>query len=459
MQNFKNIVVGTAICLCVSFLVVFLSSRNFFISFFIVFSGFYLLFREYRKRQKAEEDLRELNSKLEEKVKQRTAELSQREAYLTESEEKFRQLTENIPDVFWIREIESGELIYMSPSSETISGRNAQFFQREPNAFLEGIHPEDRDRVPRWPPKSPFDQIYQGEYRVIRPDSSLRWITWKSFPVRNLEGVVYRRAGVARDITQEKEAEALRIELIKEKELNQLKLDFCAMASHEFRTPLNIILLSAQILERNLEDFDTKYQRNILRVLTATRSMTVLLQKILVFLRASEGQLEFFPVETDVLALCHQVVEEVSSSCTVLPHFNVEVIGRKHLVFLDEELVKQILRNLLTNAVKYSPPEKSVDVKIEYAQETIILTVRDRGIGIPKKDMPKLFEPFQRGSNVGRISGTGLGLATVKACVSRHGGSLSVKSEEGEYSAFTVILPIHGVASSSSFGPEGKSLP
>jgi PAS domain S-box-containing protein len=439
-----------------------LSCLGFLISFFIIFYGFYLLFQEFGKRQKAEKALQDLNNQLEDKVQQRTAELIQREAYLSESEEKFRQLAENIPDIFWIREIESGKLIYISPSSEVISGRDAQFFRRkDPNAFLESIHPEDREKVPRWPPKPPFDQTYSGEYRVIRPDGSLRWIAWKSFPVRNAEGIIYRRAGVASDITQEKEAEVLRVEIIKEKELNEFKLKFCAMASHEFRTPLNIILLSAQILEGNLKIFDEKYQRNILRIITATLSMNALLQKILMFLRINEIQFEFFPVKTDISKLCHQAIEEIRLSTVESPHFHVDIIGEAQIVLLDEELVKHILRNLLTNAVKYSPPEKTIEIKVEYEQEEIILSVQDEGIGIPEEDLEKIFEPFQRGSNVSQTPGTGLGLATVKACVSRHGGSLSVKSEEGKYTTFIVHLPTHGFDDSSSppSEGEGKSFP
>jgi PAS domain S-box-containing protein len=440
--------------------IVLLSCLGFLISFFIISYGFQLLFQEFGKRQKAEKDLQDLNNQLEDKVQQRTNELKQREAYLTESEEKFRQLAENIPDVFWIREIESGKLIYMSPSSEVISGRDAQFFrQKDPNAFLEGIHPEDREKVPRWPPQPPFNQQYSGEYRVIRPDGSLRWIAWKSFPVRNSEGIIYRRAGVATDITQQKEAEFLRMEILKEKELNDFKIKFCAMASHEFRTPLNIILLSAQILEGNLKDFDEKYQRNILRIIATTLSMNALLKKILVFLRVNEMQLEFFPKKLDLLKLCNQIIGEVRLSTIKALHINIEVIGEVQPVFLDEELVSNILRNLLTNSVKYSPPEKTIEIKTEYAQEEIILSVQDEGIGIPEEDLRKIFAPFQRGSNVGQTPGTGLGLATVQACVSRHGGSLSVKSEEGKYTIFTVRLPTHGFGDSSSSPSEGKSFP
>jgi PAS domain S-box-containing protein len=436
-----------------------LSSLSFLISFLMIASGLYLISQTFRKRKKAEEDLQDLNNLLEEKVKQRTVELSEREAYLSESEEKFKQLAENIPDIFWIREIESGKLIYISPSSEIISGRNPQFFERDPNAFLEGIHPEDREKAPHWPPKPPFDQTYSGEYRILRPDGSLRWISWKSFPVRNLEGVIYRRAGVASDITQDKEAEALRIEIIKEKELNEFKLKFCAMASHEFRTPLNIILLSAQILESNLKDCDEKQKRNVLRIIGTALSMNALLQKILMFLRVSEIQFDFSPKKLDTLKLCDQVIEETRLSMIKAPNFNVEVVGEEKVVFLDEDLAKNILRNLMTNAVKYSSPEKTIKIKIGYEQEEIILSVQDEGIGIPQKDLEKIFEPFQRGSNVDQTPGTGLGLATVKASVSRHGGSLSVESEEGKYTIFTVRLPTHGFGDSSSPPSEGKSFP
>jgi K+-sensing histidine kinase KdpD len=111
---------------------------------------------------------------------------------------------------------------------------------------------------------------------------------------------------------------------------------------------------------------------------------------------------------------------------------------------------------------KQAPRDKiqPIKLKVEYAQQEITLSVRDEGIGIPEEDLRKIFEPFQRGSNVGQTPGTGLGLATVQACVSRHGGSLSLKSEEGKYTIFIVHLPTHGFGDSSSSMPSaGKSFP
>jgi PAS domain S-box-containing protein len=173
---------------------------------------------------------------------------------LQASEEKFRQIAENIHEIFWMSDDELHEVLYVNPVYEEIWGRTCENLYANPKSFINAVHPEDRDRVIanlEQNAKKEFDI----EYRIMRPDESVRWVWDRCFPIKNAAGEVYRRAGVTQDITERKQAEEIRRTLEKEREINELKLRFFSMASHEFRTPLSTILISAQLLENSSKEW------------------------------------------------------------------------------------------------------------------------------------------------------------------------------------------------------------
>jgi signal transduction histidine kinase len=232
-------------------------------------------------------------------------------------------------------------------------------------------------------------------------------------------------------------------ELVKAQEINQSKSEFVSMLSHDFRSPLNSILLSAGLLQ----DYDQKLSEekkitHLKLIRSAIKNLAQLLDEITFIGKADSGQLQCQLIPLDLKSFCHKLVEE-------LQLFTVE---KYQLIFTcqedlgetlwDETLLRHILDNLLANAIKYSPEGGTVRFELRSHEKTVIFQIQDQGIGIPKEDQPRLFQPFNRARNVGTIPGTGLGLAMVKKCVEAHGGQILLHSEVGVGTSFTVTLPL-----------------
>lgn len=357
------------------------------------------------------------------------------------SEEKFRQIAENIHEVFWMSDTNFNHLLYVNPAYEKIWGRDCKSLYANPKSFLDGVYPEDQAQVIDNLEKN-YTKEYEIEYRIVRPDGAIRWICDRSFPIQNPAGEVYRRINVSQDITERKRAEEIRRNLEQERELGELKLRFFSMASHEFRTPLSTILISAQLLESSSPNWtQEKKVKNLHRIQSAAKTMTQLLTDILTLTRAESGKLEFKPERLDLDKFCNDLVEEVelSSRAQQSIFFISHCSGQN--CYLDEKLLRSILSNLLSNAVKYSREDSHIYFTLDCELDKIIFEIQDQGIGISTEDQEKLFESFHRGQNVGDVPGTGLGLAVVKKCVDLQGGSITVQSKVGVGTTFTVTLP------------------
>jgi signal transduction histidine kinase len=232
-------------------------------------------------------------------------------------------------------------------------------------------------------------------------------------------------------------------QLEKAQELNQLKTEFVSMLSHDFRNPLNKILLSAGLLEESRDRLTKDQQVSYFRMIrSAIKDMDQLLTEVLLIGRADSGRLYCQFDLVDLLDYCQKLVE----SFTVKPEPQLAIIfqveGSLERGLWDINLIKHILTNLLGNALKYSPQGNQVEFKIIVESEQVVFKIIDRGIGIPSQDQEHLFKPFYRGSNVDNIQGTGLGLAIVGRCVEAHKGQIHLESEEGKGTKITVILPI-----------------
>ncbi len=237
-------------------------------------------------------------------------------------------------------------------------------------------------------------------------------------------------------------AEALQRTLAQEKELSEMKLRFFSMVSHEFRTPLSIILGSAQLLAQSNQQWtEEKKLKNLHRIQSSARSMNQLLTDILTLTRAEAGKLEFHPEIVDLEAFCLNLIEDIQF-CNH-PQHPIKFFTESNCTHarLDENLLYSILCNLLSNAIKYSPQGADILLILSCEADAIIFQVKDYGIGIPAEFNQHLFEPFNRAENVGKIVGTGLGLAVVKKCVELHQGVISVASEVGVGTTFSVRIP------------------
>jgi signal transduction histidine kinase len=296
--------------------------------------------------------------------------------------------------------------------------------------LAEMVHPDDLARVRQTLIQclKGTDPEYMAEYRMKTLAGGWVWSLSRGRVVeRDVEGRAVRMTGVNVDIDDRKRAEVeLLAAMQREKELSELKSKFVSTASHEFRTPLSTMLSSAELLEHYSDSLGAEEKRNLLQTIqTSAKRMSEMID--------------------DVLELCTRVVAE----------FRIAQ-GRHHVITLDdrfdrlealmdERLLRHILNNLLSNAVKYSPQGSEVTFSLERRDESAAIAIQDRGIGIPIEDQPRMFESFQRASNVENRPGTGLGLAIVKKAVELHGGEISLKSAPGAGTRFTVVLPLRPV--------------
>ena len=242
---------------------------------------------------------------------------------------------------------------------------------------------------------------------------------------------------------QRQKVETLQRNLAQEKELSELKLRLFSMVSHEFRTPLSVILASSQLLGEILHDLVDKNQlKNLYRIQSSAKLMNQLLTDILTLTRAETGKLEYKPELLDVEAFCLNFVEDIQFLNIASSH-SIKFVskGRCLRVYLDEKLLYSILSNLLLNAIKYSPNGGDIYLILSCENESTVFQVKDEGIGIPTEDRQEIYEPFYRGQNVENIVGSGLGLAVVKKCLELHQGEITVESQIGVGTIFTVKIP------------------
>lgn len=285
---------------------------------------------------------------------------------------------------------------------------------------------------------------YSMRKRYVRRDGSVMWANLTVALVRDEKGLPDYFISVIEDISRLIETEtALQAALEREKELHELKTRFVEMASHEFRTPIATVWALTDSLRfyRHQMD-DAKIDQRMERIQTQLRHLVSMMDDVLLLSEMQADKLEFAPRVLDFNQLCCDVINE----CQTLLDDQREITyqGDPALtdVWLDSQVIQQLLNNLLSNAIKYSPPEQPIMLRSACHSNTLILTVQDRGMGIPERDLPHLFEPFHRGSNVRMIAGTGLGLTLVKESVTLHGGMISVESQLGSGSTFCVTIPL-----------------
>ncbi|MFN3076834.1 MAG: PAS-domain containing protein [Alphaproteobacteria bacterium] len=259
------------------------------------------------------------------------------------------------------------------------------------------------------------------------------------------------------DITQHKKAEAaLRQALEREKELGQLQREFISMASHEFRTPLAIIDVSIQRLLRKRAtlseaDFDMLGQE----IRAAVTRMVGLMDAILHTSRLDSGTIRFTPGPCDIRATLKTVCSRQQQlTSTHLIHLDVESLPAS--LEADESMLDQIFTNLISNAVKYSPLGGNVTVRGTTEADHAVVTVSDEGVGIPRAELPRLFQRFFRAKTSAGISGTGIGLYIVKRLLDMHQGSIVVDSREGHGTTFTLLLPIRNMPATGYTGYKDK---
>jgi signal transduction histidine kinase len=235
-------------------------------------------------------------------------------------------------------------------------------------------------------------------------------------------------------------ASRLRADLATEREIAHQQRFFTQSVSHEFRTPLGIILSGVELIETYSERLPPERRTEVItEIKTHIHHMNDLIAEVLLLGRLESGRLTFQPQTTSPATLCGEIARQTE---TATYHRNpIHVNAPAATASLDSGLLNAILGNLLANAVKYSPVGRPVSLDVTRSGPSLAFAVRDEGIGIPEADLPRIFDPFHRCSNASDTPGSGLGLAIVQRAVTLHGGTLTISSHVGSGTTFTVTLP------------------
>jgi len=240
-----------------------------------------------------------------------------------------------------------------------------------------------------------------------------------------------------RALSEAKEEVSLSLE--KEKELNQMKSRFVSMASHEFRTPLSSVELSSSLIEKYALPFDNKnITKHVGKIKNAVGNLTNILNDFLSLERLEAGKVESAYTKFNLVKLAEEVTEEMQLIAKQNQHIIYQHTGLESEVTLDQNLLKNCMFNLISNAIKYSGENTFIEFNTEINDTQCLVIVKDNGIGIPQPDQKHLFQPFFRANNTGHIPGTGLGLNIVLRYATLMEGMLHFESSVNKETTFTL---------------------
>ncbi|CAN5197362.1 PAS domain S-box protein [soil metagenome] len=261
----------------------------------------------------------------------------------------------------------------------------------------------------------------------------------------HLEELVEQRTLSLRNTVQalQQAKEDVSILLEKEKDLGQLKSRFVSMASHEFRTPLSAVQLSASLIEKYAQPFDNpNISKHVGKIKNAVANLTAILNDFLSLEKLEVGKVEPTFHNFDLVKLAEEITEEMQLVAKQNQSIIYQHTGTGSIVRLDHNLVKNCVTNLMTNAIKYSGENTFIEFNTEINERHCIITVKDNGIGIPDTDQKHLFEAFFRAHNTGNIAGTGLGLNIVARYTKLMHGRIEFKSNINQGTIFTILFPL-----------------
>lgn len=391
------------------------------------------LVTDITERYKAEEQIRKMNEDLEKLVEERTKELE-------ESRRLYQMVARNFPDgtinVF-DRDLkyvfaEGSELFKYGITSEKLVGTD----------YVVRLPEEVRDEV-----SGKLREVFQGTNTTFELQVRNNIYLINVVALHNSNGIIDQILMVEQNITDKKKAEEdVKRALEKEKQLNELKSRFVSMASHEFRTPLSTILSSSSLVEKylaksdiDLETIKENTHRHLKRIKSSVGNLTSILNDFLSMDKLEQGKVEVKPSLFHIDKFSEELTEEIQPTMKKGQKIIYTHSGNTE-IYLDKQMLKNILYNLISNASKYSPEDSHIEFKTELTQKGLTVTVADHGIGIPHNDQAHLFERFFRAKNVINIQGTGLGLNIVQRYTNLLNGKISFTSKEGEGTTFCLHI-------------------
>jgi PAS domain S-box-containing protein len=349
-------------------------------------------------------------------------------AALADSEQMLRNITTASPAALWMSD-ENGHITYVNQTWVNWTGTSYE--ANLGSGWLQKIVEEDRIRVAD---KFVSDVLekrnYEVEFRINHADGKIHWCLANGQAHYNNEGKFAGYIGSCMDITEQKM-------------LQQQKDDFIGIASHELKTPVTTIKGYAQILEKMLQHHGLAREASMVsRMDTQLKSLTSLIADLLDVTKINSGRLQFNDREFEFNPMVNDLVEDlqrITDKHTFILHLN-----KTGIVFGDRERIGQVITNLITNAVKYSPGAEHIVITTAIENNEVTLCVEDYGIGIPRDKLDKVFEQFYRvsGDLQYTFPGLGLGLYISSEIIKREGGRIWVNSVEGKGSTFCFALPL-----------------
>ena len=368
--------------------------------------------------------------------------------HLAESEARFRQIAENLRETVWISDPGLSICYYVNPAFERIWRRPVAEMYRNPRTILESVHPEDRERA-----EEALSDYARGDsqmrFRIVGSAGEVRWISAQASAVRDANGRIFRIVGTAEDITDAKEAEEEREELLERERAARAETEAALrtrdrvlrIVSHDLKNPLHTIGMTTDLLEMPFPPEKRAQQIGIIRR-TVNRAQQLVYDLLDAARLQSDRTLAVEPEVVEIAPLLEEAVEAfILQAEQKNQRLEYELEAGASVVMADRPRVLQVLSNLLGNAVKFTPEGGLIRLEVHSRDEKFVeFSVSDTGPGIAPEFISSIFEPFTQARD-GASLGTGLGLSIAKGIVEAHGGEISVESAPGSGSTFRFTLP------------------